>query len=362
MRGTAALLAALAALTPSLHAQVASPRYTAQIEAARQAIRDSMASLRVPGAQVAVIVDGELVWSEGFGLADIENQVPVTPETRLRIASISKAVTAVGVGLLVQDGKLDLDAEVQRYVPDFPRKRWPITVRQVAGHLAGIRHYNGDEFASMAPYPTARAGLKIFEDDSLLFEPGTRYSYSTYGWNLMSAIVEGASGQPFLQFMQRRVFGPFGMVHTVPEWPDSLIPHRARAYVHATDAAPAQNAPYVDNSYKWAGGGFLSTAEDLVRLGRNLLDGRVLRREVAETLWTSQRLRDGSPTGYGIGWGARPFHGRRVVSHTGGAMGGTSVLMIFPEQKVVAALIVNSDLTFISAWPALVEAFLPATP
>ncbi len=152
------------------------------------------------------------------------------------------------------------------------------------------------------------------------------------------------------------------MVHTVPEWPDSLIPHRARAYVHAGDRAPAQNAPYVDNSYKWAGGGFLSTAEDLVRLGRNLLDGRVLRREVAETLWTSQRLRDGSPTGYGIGWGARPFHGRRVVSHTGGAMGGTSVLMIFPEQRVVAALIVNSDLTFLGAWPALAEAFLPATP
>ncbi len=210
MRRFATILAvtSLVSLPQGLHAQVASPRYATQIEAARQAIRDSMASLRVPGAQVAVVVDGELVWSEGFGLADIENQVPVTPETRLRIASISKSVTAVGVGLLVQDGKLDLDAEVQRYVPDFPRKRWPITVRQVAGHLAGIRHYRGDEFASMAPYPTVRAGLRIFEDDSLLFEPGTRYSYSTYGWNLMSAIVEGASGQPFLQFMQRRVFGP----------------------------------------------------------------------------------------------------------------------------------------------------------
>ena len=212
-----------AVLVARVAAQEPAP-FAGAIGASRQQILDTMAALRIPGAQIAVIRDGELIWSEGFGLADVEEQVPVTPMTRFRIASISKAVTAVGLGLLIQEGRVDLDAEVQRYVPEFPRKRWPITVRQVAGHIAGIRHYQGDEFGSMRPYPTVRDGLTIFENDSLLFEPGTRYSYSSYGWNLMSAVMEGASGESFLPFMIRRVFGPMGMTRTTPEFPDSLIP------------------------------------------------------------------------------------------------------------------------------------------
>lgn len=329
----------------------------------RGQVRDTMAALRIPGAQIAVIRDGRLVWSEGFGLADVEQQVPVTPVTRFRIASVSKSVTAVGLGLLVQSGLVDLDAPVQRYVPYFPEKPWPVTVRQVAGHLAGIRHYRDGEFESMRPYPTVREGVAIFADDSLLFEPGTKFSYSSYGWNLVSAVIEGASGEPFLSFMQHRVFGPMGMTRTVPEWPDSIIPWRARAYVHADSGSPAQNAPYVDNSYKWAGGGFLSTAEDLARLGRQLLEGKLLRPETVELLWTSQKLRDGRNTDYGIGWGTRTDqHGHWIASHTGGAMGGTSHLVIFPAGRLVLALIVNSDETFIGALPGIGEQFLAAAP
>lgn len=358
MRVAAAFVAALLA-APLTAQRAADPRLADAIAETRQAILDSMAAHRIPGAQIAVIRDGRLLWSEGFGLADVEQQVPVTPLTRLRIASISKAVTAVGLGLLVQEGRVDLDSPVQRYVPYFPVKPWPVTVRQVAGHLAGIRHYRPGEFESMRRYDTVRDGVAIFADDTLLFEPGTRYSYSSYGWNLISAVIEGASGEEFLAFMQRRVFGPMGMTRTVPEWPDSLIPWRARAYVHADSVSPAQNAPYVDNSYKWAGGGFLSTAEDLARLGRNLLDGKLLSPETREVLWTPQTLADGSRTRYGIGWGSYTDpHGHRLAAHTGGAMGGTSHLVIFRDQRLVLALIVNSDETFIGALPALGERFL----
>lgn len=171
--------------------QAPSPTIDTAIVVSRRQILDTMVALRIPGAQIAVIRDGALIWSEGFGFADMEQQVAATPITRFRIASISKAVTSVGLGLLIEQGRVDLDAEVQRYVPDFPRKRWPITVRQVAGHLAGIRHYREGEFESMRPYPTVREGLAIFENDSLLFEPGTRFSYSSYGWNLISAVIEG---------------------------------------------------------------------------------------------------------------------------------------------------------------------------
>lgn len=347
-------------LTLSVPLAAQSPaRFEPAITASRRQILDSLSSLRIPGAQIAVIKDGELVWSEGFGLADMEQQVPVTPRTRFRIASISKAVTAVGLGLLVQEGKVDLDQPVQRYVPSFPLKRWPITVRQVAGHLAGIRHYNDGEFESMRRYADVQEGLTIFAGDSLLFEPGTRFSYSSYGYNLISAVIEGATGEAFLSWMARRVFGPMGMTRTVPDYPDSIIPWRARAYVHADSLSPAQNAPYVDNSYKWAGGGFLSTAEDLARFGRNLLDGRLLRPATRELLWTTQKLRDGTVTGYGIGWSdfVDP-HGHRRVGHTGGAMGGTSWLLIYPDQKLVLALLVNSDVTFIGVLPEVGERFL----
>lgn len=327
------LLLVVAIAPQAAATQVVAPSYTEAIALSRKQILDTMAALRIPGAQIAVIKDGRLIWSEGFGLADVEQQVPVTPITRLRIASISKSVTAVGLGLLVQEGKVDLDQPVQRYVPYFPVKPWPITVRQVAGHIAGVRHYRDGEFESMKAYPAVGEGIRIFADDSLLFEPGTRYSYSSYGWNLVSAVIEGASGESFLGFMERRVFGPMGMTRTIPEYPDTIIPWRARNYIHADSMSPAQNAPYVDNSYKWAGGGFLSTAEDLARMGRNLLEGRVLERETVELLWKPQTLRDGTSTGYGIGWGSTTDdQGRRRVGHTGGAMGGTSNLIIYPRN------------------------------
>jgi serine beta-lactamase-like protein LACTB, mitochondrial len=363
MRRTAGLAVFLAGFAPAaLAAQAAlSPADSSAITISRQFILDTMDLLGAPGASITVIRNDTLIWSEGFGYADLEQRVAVTPLTRFRIGSVSKPLTSIALGLLVEEGKIDLDAPVQRYVPSFPEKRWPITTREVAGHLAGIRHYRGDEFANMRHYDSVLEGLTIFENDTLLFEPGTRFSYSSYGWNLVSAVIEGASGRPFLSFMAHRVFGPMGMVHTVPEFADSIIPWRSRFYVHADSTSPPLNAPYVDNSYKWAGGGFLSTTEDLARFGRNLMDGKLLRPETLQLLWTSQHTTDGKATGYGLGWGtATDSAGRRWVGHTGGSMGGTAYLFMYPEQKLVVALLVNSDRTFLAAVPRIARRFLPA--
>jgi CubicO group peptidase (beta-lactamase class C family) len=182
--------------------------------------------------------------------------------------------------------------------------------------------------------------LEIFRDDPLINEPGTAYAYSTYGWNLIAAVVRGASGEPFLGYMRRVVLGPNGMDATVAEHVDSLIYHRSRAYVR-TPEGQVTNAPYVDNSNKWSGGGYLSTASDLVRYGLAYLGGEFLRPETIETLWTSQRTRDGERTGYGIGWRENFEDGRRIISHTGGAMGGTTVLVIYPEEGAVVAILTN---------------------
>jgi CubicO group peptidase (beta-lactamase class C family) len=319
----------------------ADPRYRTVLAAAQRLVCDSLLT-RIPGMQVAVAVDGKLVWSEAFGYADIEQRVPVTRTTQFRIGSVSKPLSAAAVALLVEQGKLDLDAPVQRYVPSFPEQRWPITTRELAGHLAGIRHYRGDEFALNRRFTSVTEGLSIFEDDSLLFEPGTRYSYSSYGWNLVSAVVEGASGEPFLAYMSRHVFQPLGLTHTAPDRTDSLIPDRTRFYDPAYTGASFVPSPPVDNSYKWAGGGFISTAEDLVRFGSALLQPGLVRQETLDLLFTSQRTRDEKPTGYGIGWFVTTDTlGHRWVFHGGGSVGGTTAFGIDRDSRIVVAITSN---------------------
>jgi CubicO group peptidase (beta-lactamase class C family) len=334
----------------------------AGVERGRLIMRELLQKIGVPGMAVAVGVEGDVVWSEGFGFADLELSVPATRLTRFRVGSVSKPITAAALGLLVERGQLDLDAPVQRYVPTFPEKRWPVTSRALAGHLSGVRHYLGRETYSSRRYDTVLEGLSIFQDDTLLFEPGTRFSYSSYAWNLLSAVVEGASSERFLPFMDANVFRPIGLRHIVADHTDSLVPNRTRFYARTREGG-VLNAPYVDNSYKWAGGGFLSTAEDLVRFGMAHVQPGLLQPETLELLWTSQRTNDGEPTNYGIGWAVgTDHHGRRVVHHGGGSVGGRAFLLLFPEDGVVVAILANSSapMTFGTAW-TIAEPFLPPT-
>lgn len=321
----------------------ASPWGAAQSEA-REVVVARMEEAGIPGASVAVVVDGELVWTEGFGFADLENRVATRPDTRFRIASISKALTAAGVGILVQEGRLDLDAPVQHYVPTFPRKPGgEVTTRLAAGHLAGIRHYREDEFASAVHYPSVTASLEIFRDDALLHPPGARYRYSTYGWTLVSAAVEGAAGESFVPFMRRRVLDPLRLRETVVEHVDSIIPGRARFYRRGEDGR-ILNAPFVDNSNKWAGGGYLSTARDMARYGASYFDNTLLEPGTVELLWTPQReAATGESTNYGIGWRSAELGGHRMVWHTGGAMGGTTILLLLPDQGVSVSILTNLE-------------------
>ncbi|PYP69253.1 MAG: hypothetical protein DMD36_10665 [Gemmatimonadetes bacterium] len=314
--------------------------YAAAVARARAIVCDQLAG-KIPGLQVAVAVGGKLVWSEAFGYADLAREVPVTAETQFRIGSVSKPLTAAAVALLYEQGKLDLDAPVQRYVPSFPDKGYPITTRQLAGHLAGIRHYRGDEFLRNRHFDTVLEGLAIFQGDSLLSPPGTKFSYSSYGWNLISAVVEGAAGQDFLTYMSRNVLRPLGLTHTAPDRVDSLIPNRTRFYERGADSGFVP-APPVDNSYKWAGGGFLSTAEDLVRFGSALLEPGFLKAATLELLFTSQKTTAGEPTGYGVGWFvATDGRGHRWVSHGGSSVGGTTAFGVDRDSRIVIAITSN---------------------
>ena len=328
------------------------------IARARALIERETARTLAPGVSIAVARDDRLLWSEAIGCADLELQVPMERATRLRIGSVSKPLTAAALGRLVEDGRLDLDAPVQRYVPDFPRKAWPITTRELAGHLAGVRHYEAGEFEIRDHYASVRSGISIFERDALLFEPGARFSYSSYGWNLISAVLEAASGEPFLELMRKTVFDPAGLVHTAPDDPVPIVPGRARFYTRG-EKGDVVNAGFVDNSHKWAGGGFVSTAEDLVSFAFALLDGRLLKPETVRLLWTSQKTSDGTETGYGLGWSVKDDEkGRRRVYHSGGAQGGTAFLVIYPRERLAAAMIVNSDESFTGQTLRIAEMFL----
>ena len=295
----------------------------------------------IPGLALAVAVDGKIVYSEGFGYADLEARVPVWPTTKFRIGSISKPLTATALMELVEAGKVDLDAPVQKYVPSFPDKGAVITVREVAGHLGGIRHYQGDEFEIQKHYGSVLEGLKIFENDPLVAPPGTKFSYSSYGYNLVSAVVESAAGEEFLSYMQGHVFTPLGLAHTAADQNTQIVEQRSRFYELAKDGH-AENAPYVDNSYKWAGGGFLSTAEDLVRFGSGLMEPGFLKTGTLKTMFTPQKTKAGEATQYGIGWFIHNSQsGSLVYEHAGGSVGGTSQLIIYPETHVVVALVTN---------------------
>src|SRR6266581_3538768 len=306
-----------------------------------RAVAKELLGRGIPGLAVAVAVDGRIVYSEGFGFADLEERVPVWPTTKFRIGSVSKPLTAVALVQLVEQGKLDLDAPIQKYVPSFPDKGAPITTRMLAGHLGGIRHYKDDENLSAKHYSNVLEGLKIFQDDPLVAPPGTKFSYSSYGFNLLSAVVQGASGQDFLSYMHEHVFEPLGLRSTVEDQPAEIIEQRARFYTQPKDKH-VLNAPFVDNSYKWAGGGFLSSAEDLVRFGSALLQPGFLKRDSLQLLFTPQKTKDGQETKYGMGWFiGKSTSGQKILEHSGGSVGGTSELILYPDAHMVVAMVTN---------------------
>lgn len=314
----------------------------------------------VPGMAVSIYKDGQLVFSKGYGFEDVADGVPINPSlTRFRIGSVSKTLTAAAMGVLMKEGRLDPDQIVQTYVSDFPVKKYPITVRQVAGHLAGIRHYRGSEFMSIRSYPTVAEGLNLFKNDPLLFEPGTQYSYSSYGWNLISAVIEGASGKDFLPFMKEQVFDPLGMNNTVADWAREDIPHRTTFYVwHEADRKNVE-APYVDNSYKWAGGGFIGTTEDLIRFGKAFLEQEYLSEDIQHELMDPQQTSDGKTTNYGMGWSTWNHNGSTWKGHSGGSVGGSTMFMINKEHNMVIAFAVNrSSVGFNGLHFKLADAFL----
>src|SRR5271157_530618 len=329
-----------------LHAQTKSlsADKRAQIEKAASSF---MAANSVPGISVAVVQDGELVWSAGFGMADLENFVPATPFTLFRLGSISKPITATAILQLSERGKLDLDAEVQKYCPAFPKKEWPITTRQLLGHLGGIRHYNPDGKGdipddSAKHFGSMEESLQIFASDPLVAKPGAKFHYSTCGYTLLGCVLEGASSEKYVDYVKEKVFEPAGMEETQADNFFAVIQHRSRGY-HKDKAGVVENAGVLDSSYKIPGGGLISSADDMARFEIAIMANKLIKPVTREVMWTPQKAADGSSTGYALGWGTQKKYGLALVEHTGGQQGTSTSIILVPERRAGIVVLANMD-------------------
>ncbi len=337
VRSTQLLLGLLVA--PSARAQAGA---TDSGDALAQAL---FRKLQPPAMSIAVArAGGSMRWQ--IGLADLQTGRNAGRDALFRIGSDSKLFTAAIAARLVASGKLALDAPISRYLSGLPPAYRNLTARQLAGHLGGVRHYGRDEFVSRVAYPGVGASLGVFLKDSLVAPPGTRYAYSSYGYNLLGAVLEAAGGKPFAELLREEVLRPLGLRHTTVEGSGPLVTTQARPYTKDS-AGTYQPSPGVDLSDRWPSGGILSTAEELARFGLGVFRNGYLPDSLRALLLATQRTVAGTPTQVGLGWRiARDSLGREYVHHGGSAMGGRAFLLVYPREGVAVALLANTEAGF----------------
>lgn len=349
--GTLALAFMVLMPVTSVSPQTASVLPLATIEKIERVITGEMTRQNIPALSVAVVTNNQLRWSNGYGMSDLENFVPAKSSTVYRLGSISKPITAIAALQLVERKKLDLDVPVQKYCPGFPRKRWPLSARHLLSHLGGVRHYLGDEFLSTRQYNSLTEGLDIFKNDTLWFEPGSRYMYTTYGYNLLGCVVEGAAGVPFMEYLRENIFKPVNMTRMRDDNVNALIPNRAQGY-RKNQSGDLVNSDLANMSYKIPGGGLASTVEDLARFAIAVQTGVLSKRETVTLMFTPQKTKDGKTISvgpqtpnrsYGMGWFIADRNGEKEVYHSGSQQRVSTLLYMLPGKGFAVALMSNLE-------------------
>jgi serine beta-lactamase-like protein LACTB len=339
-----------------------------QSTAALDLLEQHKNKIRAPAVSAAVAVDGKIVWAGATGWANIEAQIPATADTRFRIGSTSKAVTATLLAKMVQAGKIDPDISIAHYLSDLPNPAWEnITIRQLASHSSGLPDYidnYGDLwgfyylFKLNKRYTSVRDSFEIFDDTALLFEPGNQYHYTSFNTVLLSAVLEAVVGSPFPDAMHREIFTPLGMTATGAEYETFLQGSLAEFYWNRDGQHPAfRTWQKVDLSHRLAGGGFTSTPSDLVKLGSAWLNNEFITQEIREMFWQPQALNDGSipPENYALGWRWTSYEDAEGkvhnANHGGVSRGSQCWLMVIPEKNMAVAVTINSNVkTFRDFW------------
>lgn len=312
------------------------------------AVSAEMQRQKLVGVAVAVVADGRLAFAQGYGLADRENNVPVTGATLFRWASVSKPVTAVAAMQLVEQGKLRLDDDVRKYVPEYPDKGATITVRHLLCHQGGIVHYtNGPvvrterKYDVEHPFADVVLALDTFKDSPPIAKPGAKYSYTTHGFILLSAVVQRAGGKPFAEQVRERIAVPCGMTTFRPDYQWEAIPGRAVGYrKRGGELVTSEDA---DVSWKLGGGGYLSNVADMARFAVGLIERKLVNATTEAIMWELQKTADGKATTYALGFGVDRAGGRLRVSHSGAQEKTRTQLIILPKERRAVAVMTNSE-------------------
>lgn len=318
----------------------------------------------VVGLQVAIGVGDSLVWTGAYGMADLEQRRPMTDSTRIRTASISKWLTATAAMRLVEQGRLDLDVPVQRYCPEYPVKRWPVTTRQLLQHRAGVRHYHGAngeprdtpaeraaldakieaaDLGSTIRYTNTVDPLVTFKDDPLLFEPGTSFQYTSFGYRLVGCVLRGAADRPYNDLINEAVLVPAGMGHTGIDDAWAIVPDRARGYKRRDGVL--QRSVFRDVSENLPAGGHLSTASDLVRFALGWNAARLVTRESMAAMVTPPTA-DTVAVFRGLAVAVArvdDLGGRVVYLHSGSQAETRGWLVLRPDAGIAMAVLSNDE-------------------
>jgi CubicO group peptidase (beta-lactamase class C family) len=315
----------------------------APADAASRLLGEALATDGGPGMMAAALRDGCLVWSDAAGHADLEQKVALTTDTRMRVGSVSKTLTAALAAKMIQSGRMTIDDDIRAYVERFPDKGKPITARQLASHTSGIRHY---DFANMIEannvryYDRLADALAVFAGDDLLTEPGDAFEYSSFGYNLLGVAAASAAGVSFGEALAVHVTTPLGLSDTLIDHPLMLVPRRTRFYT-VVDGGGVINTIWRDSSDYYPSGGILSTAEDLVHFAYAIFEGELLDAERKSLVRTAARTNDGGQVGYSFGWEVKTTGGEPRFEHGGETNGAYARVLYLPERHLAVAGITN---------------------
>src|SRR5215213_1263494 len=317
------------------------PEYANRIQAFKEFVRAAMPGDRIPGMTVG-FAEGDYTWVEGFGFADLEHKTPARPESAYRLASITKSMTGEAIVQLAERGKLDLDAEIQTYVPDYPKQKWPVTVRNLLTHTGG-----GQVGSGLGPeHVTPKEVVARISKYPIKYETGTRYDYQTSGYNLLGAAIENVSGKSFDAYLRENLFAPAGMRDTGMDDVVNLVPNRVRGYELVN--GEIKNAPFLDVSSRFAGGGLTGTVPDLLRWARAALAGKVVSPKWIDEMLKPFTSKSGRYTGVGdgdtyytLGWMVQPVNGSFSVMAAGSQKGTETLVYYFPEKRLGVAVACN---------------------
>jgi CubicO group peptidase (beta-lactamase class C family) len=312
----------------------------ARADAVDDLVQREMRRHPIPGLALEIIQNGKPVKTSAYGLANLEWQTAVTPDTVFEIGSITKQFTAAGILLLAQDGKLSVDDKISQYLKDTPDAWANITIRHLLTHTSGIKNYTSLNGYEVRRHLTQAQFIQSIGKQPMEFQPGDSWKYCNTGFNLLGYIIENVSGQDYWDFMSQRIFQPLGMTATTNRLLSLVIPNRAAGYEKTNRIWINRDS---DLTEVFSAGAIISTVGDLAKWNAALDTDRPLKAASKEQMWTPVKLNDGSPKKYGFGWFLDAVEGHKNIGHSGSTSGFSASIQRFPDDRLAVIILTNTD-------------------